>query len=145
MKLGKAILSIALIMWVFCFAIFGMDWFSEPTDAFQARCASLFYTLISVGFVIYLFPLFRLYERSLAKDRRHRQMEKMFGRNGGSAIPGFTEIKLGDESDQGLKAFFDKAMRERAMSGECDCDNCKRVRAEIEAEKQDEKPESKKA
>jgi hypothetical protein len=68
-KLAKVIIQLNLLYWVIYNSYFGWNYTSQSTS--EENCDTLFSIMVNIAIVIYIMPLFHLYE-SVIKNQQEQ-------------------------------------------------------------------------
>ncbi len=66
-KLAKAIIQLSLLYWVIYNSYFGWNYTAQST--LEENCDNLFSIMVNIAIVIYIMPLFHLYESVIKKQQ----------------------------------------------------------------------------
>jgi hypothetical protein len=66
-KLAKAIIQLSLLYWVIYNSYFGWNYHAQST--LEENCDTLFSIMVNIAIVIYIMPLFHLYESVIKKQQ----------------------------------------------------------------------------
>jgi hypothetical protein len=128
-KIAKIILRVWAIHFVICLFFNGFDFFTEPQTVQAEHQSLMSHILLIIGVGIYISPLYDLYNNAVKRMSAEKRMYK----NGQFMGMGFMDAK---DAPAGLQKIIDKAERKQAETGDCDCDRCTEIRANIAKEKE---------
>ncbi len=118
-KIASIILKIYLSHFLLGVIIFGTDWVTNPISQSDLSLNSTSTCLFYLALIFYLYPLISMYERAVKRNYAERKMGDLI-----------KDIKTGEVTPETIY----QLQRKAAESGECDCERCTEIRAEIAAE-----------
>lgn len=117
-KISYVILKIYLAHLIIGMAIMGPNWYISPTTEQEISMASTSELLLLIAVILYLFPLFSIYETAVKENSGRKKLQEIL-ENGAEV-----EVIVPEE-----------IQRKWAETGNCNCKRCTDIRAKIEKEK----------